>query len=147
MSKKFIVSVPTFEKILSNLVELEEVYEQISYDYYSALPEERDKFLDFITEYIRQMDKTLKYVSFSGEEKSKIPFVIIGSEVEIEDVEDNEIFKYQIVSPYQRDVSRDNISFISPLGMALLLKKQGEALEVNTPGGVYRYRVKSIALN
>ena len=146
MSQKFIVSMPEFESILANLVQLEEGYEKLLNEYFYGYSAERETAMDMILDYIRQLDKILKHVSFSETSGNTFPFVIIGSQVEIEDIDNDEVLRYRIVHPHERDIAKDYISFFSPVGMALLLKKQGDHITISTPGGVYRYRIRSIML-
>jgi transcription elongation factor GreA len=146
MIKKFYVSKELYEKVLANMVEIEDGLQKILNEYYPNYTKERDDFTDFIKHYISELDKNIKYLSIIDKAENKFPFVIIGSEVEIEDMDEGDVYKYHIVNPHTRDITNDYISFLSPVGMALLLKKQGEIVNVNTPSGTYRYRIKTIAL-
>jgi transcription elongation factor GreA len=76
----------------------------------------------------------------------RFPYVIIGSEVDIIDTDCGETYKFKIVGSRELNLEENCVSFLSPVGMALLLKKEGEVVTVNTPSGVYRYRVRSIML-
>lgn len=147
MHQKFTVSMPEFESIVASLVQLEDGLEKLLNEYYPEYSKEREAFMDMISDYIHQLDRTLKYVTFSEKPGNTFPFVIIGSQVEIEDIDNKEICQYRIVHPRERDITKDYISFLSPVGMAALLKKVGDTATVNTPGGVYRYRIRRIMLN
>lgn len=147
MCPKFTVSIPEFESIIASLVQLEDEHEKVLNEYFPEYSKERDAFMDMISDYIQQVDRTLKHVTFSEAPGNTFPFVIIGSQVEIEDIDNNEICQYRIVHPRERDITKDYISFLSPVGMAVLLKKVGDTITVNTPGGVYRYRIRRIMLN
>jgi len=49
--------------------------------------------------------------------------------------------RYQIVGEHEADVKAGKISLTSPLSRALIGKEVGDAIEVNTPGGVKAYEV------
>ncbi len=146
MSTGLVLSQSVFEKLLKNFVDFEEGYKNIIDDYFPVHNEERISFIELITEYIKRFNKTLENITFQEEYENCFPFVIIGSEVEIQDIDHDETFKYRIVLPAERDIENDYISFLSPVGMALLLKEKDDTVTVNTPNGVYRYRVRSIQL-
>lgn len=52
--------------------------------------------------------------------------------------------KFQIVSPEEADVMENKISFKSPLGGALLNKKKGDIVKINTPSGKIEYKIINI---
>ena len=53
--------------------------------------------------------------------------------------------KYQIVGDFEADVKKGRISLSSPIARALIGKKQGDTVEVNTPGGGKSYEIKKVA--
>ena len=70
--------------------------------------------------------------------------VAVGSKVTLaEDGEGAET--YQIVGSAEADPSSGRISNESPLGKALLAHKEGDTVQVNTPGGVRRVRIIALA--
>lgn len=146
MSEKIALTKDAYERILKDLVDLEGEYLKILDEFYPGYSKEREEFIDLITNYIKVLEKSISCITFEEEAKNKFPFVIIGSEVALLDSDNEEEFKYRIVSPYQKGSTIDFISFLSPLGAALLLKNEGEEVTVKAPGGVYRYRIKDIAV-
>lgn len=52
--------------------------------------------------------------------------------------------KFQIVGPTEVNSFEGKISLESPLGRALLGKKRGEIIEVETPSGKMRYKILKI---
>ncbi len=146
MGDRLVLSQEAFEKLLKSIVDFEEDFRDIVNDYYPHPTQERADILQLAAEYVKKFNKALEHVTFQEQSEKHFPFVVIGSEVEIQDIDHDETFKYKIVAPSERDIVNDYISFLSPVGMALLMKEEGETVAVNTPGGVYRYRVKSIAL-
>ena len=60
-----------------------------------------------------------------------------------EDTEEKKVF--QIVGESEADVKKGKMSISSPTGRALIGKKAGDTVEVNTPGGGKSYEVLNVA--
>ncbi len=60
-----------------------------------------------------------------------------------EDTEEEKVF--QIVGQSEADVKSGKMSITSPTGRALIGKKAGDSVEVNTPGGGKSYEVVKVA--
>jgi len=71
---------------------------------------------------------------------------VFGSTVTIEDINTGEVTRYQLVGPFESDMSRNQISVTSPIGKALIRKRLGDEVKVNTPGGVREFEVVGIAI-
>ena len=67
--------------------------------------------------------------------------IAYGSKVTVEDLEEGEEIKYNLVFPEEADVSEGSISLSSPLGRALLNRSVGDEVEVQTPKGKRRYAI------
>lgn len=67
--------------------------------------------------------------------------VNVGSLVRIRDLGTNELIDYTIVGSAEASSLKGFISNESPVGAALLGHKKGDEVDVETPGGVMRYRV------
>ena len=73
-----------------------------------------------------------------------MPIVTIGTLVTVMNVGNQREFSFHIVGPnYNRKNSRD-VSCLSPVGRALMLKKVEDEVLVNAPGGTFKYQIKSI---
>ena len=70
--------------------------------------------------------------------------VRVGSTVTILDTEYDEEETYRIVGVYQADPGKGFISNESPIGQALLGKKKGAKVTVETPGGEAVFKIKAI---
>jgi transcription elongation factor GreA len=66
--------------------------------------------------------------------------VIFGATVTVVDQDDKELI-YQIVGRFETDVKLRRISNSSPLGRALIGKKVGDEIEVETPSGEKFYEI------
>ncbi len=70
--------------------------------------------------------------------------VQFGATVHLVDIETNENKKYRIVSDFESDLAKGEISIFSPLANAMLGKKVGDEVESQTPRGIRYYEVKKI---
>ena len=75
---------------------------------------------------------------------TKSSSIKIGSTVEIEYVEDNETETYQIVGSTEADPFENKISNESPIAMAILGKKVGDTVSIESPNGNYDIKIVSI---
>jgi len=75
-------------------------------------------------------------------EKKETGKVRIGSFVFLNSSEGKE--KFQIVGPEEADILNNKISFKSPLGEAILNKKKGDVVRINTPDGKKEYKIEEI---
>ena len=75
-----------------------------------------------------------------GDKKGKVS---LGSTVDFVD-EDGEEYTYTIVGTTEADAEQGKISNESPIGGALLNKKEGDVIKVNVPAGVMTITVKKV---
>jgi transcription elongation factor GreA len=73
--------------------------------------------------------------------KSKAVF---GSKVVLENIDTGQDVQYQLVGPDEADVEQGRISIASPLGKAIIGKKPGDELILQTPGGKRAYELVDI---
>ena len=71
--------------------------------------------------------------------------VKFGAKLELIDGDTDALVRYQIVGDFEADVKKGRISLSSPIARALIGKKQGDSVEVNTPGGSRSYEIKKVA--
>ena len=70
--------------------------------------------------------------------------VKFGATVTLIDEDSDEKKVWQIVGEPEADAKKGRISITSPIARALINKKKGETVEVNTPGGAKAYEIKKI---
>ena len=70
--------------------------------------------------------------------------VNLGLGVRVKDMKTKEEFTYTIVGINQADPFENKISNESPVGKALLGRKKGETVEIQTANGVLNYKVMEI---
>src|SRR5246127_2230396 len=67
-----------------------------------------------------------------------------GATVTLVDEDTEKKVVYQIVGEVEADIKKGKISIASPLARALIGKKKGASVEVNTPGGAKAYEVTKV---
>lgn len=93
---------------------------------------------------IANLEKTIRTAHVVDEQDVDTQRVNVGTYVRVLDKEENEEEKYQIVGSAEADLSKGKISNESPVGQALLGKKVGATVKVETPGGIVRYKILEI---
>lgn len=71
--------------------------------------------------------------------------VQFGTTLELENLDNEKIVKYKIVSEFEADIDQGLISNTSPVAKALLGKEEGDEVEIRTPGGVTSYEILKIS--
>ena len=92
---------------------------------------------------IKKLEQILENVSII--ENVSNDKVSIGNTVKIKYVDDGEVDEYQIVGSQEADPFASKISNESPIARALLGRKVGDVVEVDSPNGVYQIEITSIA--
>lgn len=72
--------------------------------------------------------------------------VTILSKVTIKNMGTKKSLQYHIVSENEADLKQSKISVTSPIGKGLLGKKVGDVAEVQTPGGVLKFKIENITV-
>ena len=70
--------------------------------------------------------------------------ISIGCQVKVLDVEEDEEMEFKIVGSTEANSLDGKISNESPVGRALLGKKAGETVDVETQAGVIQYKILDI---
>jgi len=135
----------TYENLIEGLVQVEEEKENLLNEFFPNEIKARKKMVQIIDEYISRVSQLANNIKVTETADNQLPFVLIGSEVDLQDLDYNEATKLRIMLPKQ-DMDLDDASCLSPIGTSLLLKRVGEEVAVQTPGGVLRYRVNAVCL-
>ena len=91
---------------------------------------------------IKKIEKMLE--NYEIIEKKTTDTVGLGSTVEIKYVDDDEIDEYKIVGSQEADPFMSKISNESPIAKALLNRRVGDIVEVESPNGVYKIEITEI---
>lgn len=70
--------------------------------------------------------------------------VRVGSKIRLKDMQTKEEFILDIIGSSEADPFNGKISNLSPIGSALLHKKKGATVKINTPDGVLSYKLLEI---
>ena len=70
--------------------------------------------------------------------------VIFGATVEVEDVDNGESKSFTILGPDEADPACGSISYMSPVGQALLGKEEGDEVTIDIPRGRVTYEITGI---
>lgn len=99
----------------------------------------------FIEGRISELEQKIKHAEIiSDKSKKKGERIRLGSTVKITEKGKKEVIEYTIVGSMEADPLASRISNESPLGVALLGHKKGDAIMVEAPGGVFEYAVVDI---
>ncbi len=110
-----------------------------NFEYHAAKREQgkllgRIKFKQKVLENARVIDKSL----LRGDS------IRLLSRVELTNLGNGSHMTYTIVSPHEADLRDGKISIKSPIGQALLYRKEGDTVEVQVPAGTLKLHIDSI---
>ena len=90
------------------------------------------------------LEKLLKNAEVVVEDEIDLDKISIGCQVKVLDVEEDEEMEFKIVGSTEANSLDGKISNESPVGRALLGKKAGETVDVETQAGVIQYKILDI---
>ncbi|HOP65662.1 MAG TPA: transcription elongation factor GreA [Bacilli bacterium] len=71
--------------------------------------------------------------------------VTVGTTVTIDYVDDDESVEYKVVGSLEADPFNNKISNESPIGSAIMNRKVGDVISVDSPNGAYKVKITKIA--
>ena len=105
----------------------------------AAKDEQRD-----IEARIEELEKLLKNAEVVVEDEIELDKISIGCQVKVYDLEFDEEIEFRLVGSTEANSLQNKISNESPVGHALLGRKVGDVVDVETQAGVIQYRVLDI---
>ena len=108
-------------------------------EYDAAKDEQRD-----IEARIEDLEKLLKNAEVVVEDEIELDKISIGCQVKVYDLEFDEEIEFRLVGSTEANSLQNKISNESPVGHALLGRKVGDIVDVETQAGVIQYRVLDI---
>ncbi len=146
MNQPIYLNKPAFNLLLSNLLKIEEDANEIIADFFLEPSKEAEDIRRLLNEYISKLDSMIRNVTTIETAGDDFPYVVVGSEVTVEDFCSGMTYCYKLTSPHNNKIDYNDISFLSPMGKALLFKKVNEIFTVEAPGGIYKYKVLAIRI-
>lgn len=107
---------------------------------YSAAKEKQS----FIEGRIQELEAVTSRAEIIDIRTLKSDTVKFGATVTVVDEDTEEELTYQIVSEYEADINRKLISLTAPIGRALIGKKEGQSVEVQSPKGMRNYEILKV---
>lgn len=98
----------------------------------------------FIEGRINELQFKLAHAEIIDPEKVPKNRAIFGCRVVLENIDTGQDVEYQLVGPDESNIEKGRISVSSPLGKAIIGKKPGDALTLQTPGGKRNYELVEI---
>ena len=108
-------------------------------EYDAAKDEQRDIELR-----IEELEKLLKNAEVVVEEEIDLEKINIGCKVKVYEIDEDEEMEFKLVGSTEANSLQNKISNESPVGQALLGKKVGDVVDVETQVGVIQYKVLEI---
>jgi len=146
---KSVISKQIYEMLVQHLIRIEEEKLNVIDKYYPVWTNERNDFQELMDSYITSVENILyNEVQVDDNGSDTCPFAIIGSQITLKDCYTNKTEEMQIVSPFMGEInlSVDSASYLSPMGRAFLLKKVNDDVKVETPMGIFQYKIEGIEL-
>lgn len=126
------------------MVTSEESRSQWVHDHFPQLSPEREQLVNLLDLYIEEMEAFLRDAKQTEECSDELPFVTMGSEVEVINLENKKRQVFTILPFYEERVKNHHISILSPMGKSLLLKTKGAVVTINAPRGDINWEIINI---
>ena len=108
-------------------------------EYDAAKDEQRDIELR-----IEELEKLLKNAEVVVEDEIDLEKINVGCKVKVFEIDEDEEMEFRIVGSTEANSLQNKISNESPVGRALLGRKVGDIVDVETQVGVIQYKVLEI---
>lgn len=131
------------EYLVKQMVYIDENTKELTTLYVASTPVQ-EQVKNFFSLYLLELEELLS----ADPKNSLVPFlpkVYIGTRVTVLFEEESDTEDFVICFPEQSDPDSGCISFLSPVGRQLLLKKIGESVLLKIPTGDLRVRIKEIS--
>ena len=95
---------------------------------------------------ISKLESTLSNAKVIDKKNIDASKVSILSKVDIKNLQNDMIFKYELVAEEESDLKSGKLSVKSPIGSSLLGKRKGDKVIINTPSGNIKFQILNISL-
>ena len=94
---------------------------------------------------IKELEEKVNNAIIIDESKIDLSVISVGSTGKGYNVTDDEEFEYSLVGSNEADPMNGRISDLAPVGKALIGKRAGDTVTVETPGGELKLEVKEVS--
>ena len=70
--------------------------------------------------------------------------MVFGATLDLYDAHNDSEVTYQLVGNLEADIDKGRISISSPIGLALINKREGDEIEVEAPAGKRSYEILKV---
>lgn len=98
----------------------------------------------FVEGRILKVESMIRNARLIDESEYSQDEVHLGAKVAVKDVKTGQSYDFTIVGSTEADPVNGRLSNESPLGAALMKRKKGESISVQTPRGVTNYKIEGI---
>ncbi|WP_226528569.1 GreA/GreB family elongation factor [Metabacillus niabensis] len=130
------------EHLVQQMVDIDENIKELT-NLYNASTPMQEQLKNFFHLYLLELEELLSACQKSNLNPS-LPKVYIGTRVTVLFDDENDTEDFVICFPEQSDPDSGCISFLSPVGRQLLLKKMGEKVMLKVPTGELPVVIKEI---
>ena len=95
---------------------------------------------------IQQVNSILAHSVMISKENMDTESIRILSDIKLENLKNNKIVNYTLVSQEEADLKCGKISVNSPVGKGLLGHKVGEVVDITVPSGKLQFKVLEISI-
>lgn len=134
------------ERLLQQIVELQDRKTQLVDEFFPLPGTERDDFIEFLDNYLNRIDLLLQKANAVESADHVMPFVTLDCEVKVKDMDNGQTYQWHLIMPSQSKVTKGCVSCLSPVGKSLLLSRTGETITVKAPRGMARYQIQSAVM-
>ncbi|QOY35236.1 GreA/GreB family elongation factor [Anaerobacillus isosaccharinicus] len=127
-------------QLINQLVFFDEQMDVFNKQFLPEYNSKRKNVMKVLADYSATLEKVL--ADFSEEQLKKV--VLIGSKVKFRYLDDDETETVTIVFPNLARPEEEIVSFLSPIGLQLLLGKCGEVYELELPVGKVLVEIEEV---
>lgn len=94
--------------------------------------------------FVDKLRGELERAKIISSKRVKPDVVTMNSTVKLRDLDDGELYEYQLVYPQDADPENHKLSILAPVGTALLGFSVGDVVEWQVPAGIRRLEIEKI---
>ena len=127
-------------QLINQLVYLDDGLSSFMDEYFPIPNRQRSIVENTLTKYTSIIEGIVQNIT----DRHLNTFVLIGSKVTIQYLDDGTTESFVIVFPSLADPDKNLISFLSPIGLHLLMAQKNEVYELEIPSGTVSVQVEDI---